>query len=184
MQRAVLPPGELPAPLHHGAAAGSSWSRTQRGLRGSSSAPWGPTWPPSSCAHERIRARGRRRPRGVPRHPVGPSRADPRPGAAPLAEVEWDRTFAVNVRVAAFLRGAVLPEMQARRLGRIVKFGSDRTGDNVKLGPEILVRTMRNPLAGRAGPRQPPAVPRAEASGDAVLRMSSVSSRMARPRAR
>jgi short-subunit dehydrogenase len=136
---------------------------------------------------------------------------------------EWDRTFAVNVRAAAFLCAAVLPEMQARRFGRIVNVGSEAgvaivpglaaycvskhalralteviqdgnhdngikawvvcpgfvdtemgyvfpgadpsaflhidevvdvvrfllgTGDNVKLGPEILVRTMRNPLAG------------------------------------
>lgn len=135
----------------------------------------------------------------------------------------WDRTFAVNVRAAASLCAAVLPEMQARRFGRIVNFGSEAgvaivpglaaycasrhalralteviqdgnhdngikawvicpgfvdtdmgyvvpganpsaflrldevvdvvrfllgTGDNVKLGPEILVRTMRNPVAG------------------------------------
>jgi short-subunit dehydrogenase len=136
---------------------------------------------------------------------------------------EWDRTFAVNVRAAASLCAAVLPEMQARRFGRIVNIGSEAgvaivpglaaycvskhalralteviqdgnhdngikawvvcpgfvdtemgyvfpganpgaflrvtevvdvvryllgTGENVKLGPEILVRTMRNPLAG------------------------------------
>jgi NADP-dependent 3-hydroxy acid dehydrogenase YdfG len=135
----------------------------------------------------------------------------------------WDRTFAINVRAAAHLCAAVLPEMQARRFGRIVNIGSEagvaivpglaayciskhalralteviqdanhdngikawvicpgfvdtdmgyvvpgtnpsaflgvdevvevvrfvlRTGDNVKLGPEILVRTMRNPMAG------------------------------------
>jgi len=135
----------------------------------------------------------------------------------------WDRTFAVNVRAPARLCAAVLPEMQARRFGRIVNIGSEagvaivpglaaycvskhalralteviqdsnhdngikawvicpgfvdtdmgyvvpggnpsaflsvdeivdvvrfllRTGDNVKLGPEVLVRTMRNPMAG------------------------------------
>jgi NADP-dependent 3-hydroxy acid dehydrogenase YdfG len=134
---------------------------------------------------------------------------------------EWDRTFAVNVRAAACLCAAVLPEMQARGYGRIVNIGSEagvsivpglaaycvskhalralteviqeanhdrgikawvicpglvdtdmgsvipganrdnflrveevvdlvryllRAGDNVKLGPEILVRTMRNPM--------------------------------------
>jgi NADP-dependent 3-hydroxy acid dehydrogenase YdfG len=135
---------------------------------------------------------------------------------------EWDQTFAVNVRAAAFLCAAVLPDMQKRRFGRIINIGSEagvaivpglaaycvskhalgalteviqdanhdngikawvicpgfvdtdmgyvvpggspnnflrveevvdvvryllHTGDNVKLGPEILVRTMRNPLA-------------------------------------
>jgi NAD(P)-dependent dehydrogenase (short-subunit alcohol dehydrogenase family) len=134
---------------------------------------------------------------------------------------EWDRTFAVNVRAAAYLCGAVLPGMQARGFGRIINIGSEagvaivpgfaaycvskhalralteviqdanhdngikawvicpgfvntdmgyvvpgadpadflqvaevvdmvryllRTGDNVKLGPEILLRTMRNPM--------------------------------------
>ena len=134
---------------------------------------------------------------------------------------EWDHTFAVNVRAAAYLCGAVLPGMQARGFGRIINIGSEagvaivpgfaaycvskhalralteviqdanhdngikawvicpgfvdtemgyvipgaepanflkvdevvdvvrfllRTGDNVKLGPEILVRTMRNPM--------------------------------------
>jgi len=136
---------------------------------------------------------------------------------------EWDRTFAVNVRAAAYLCGAVLPGMQHRRFGRIINVGSEagvaivpglaaycvskhalvalteviqegnhdngikawvicpgfvdtvmgdvvpganrdtylRVGevvdvaryliglpDNVKLGPQILVRTMRNPMAG------------------------------------
>ena len=135
---------------------------------------------------------------------------------------EWDHTFAVNVRAAAYLCGAVLPGMQARGFGRIINIGSEagvaivpgfaaycvskhalralteviqdanhengikawvicpgfvntdmgyvvpgadpadflqvaevvdvvryllRTGDNVKLGPEILLRTMRNPMA-------------------------------------
>ena len=134
---------------------------------------------------------------------------------------EWDHTFAVNVRAAACLCGAVLPGMQARGFGRIINIGSEagvaivpgfaaycvskhalralteviqdanhdngikawvicpgfvntdmgyvvpganpadflqvaevvdvvryllRTGDNVKLGPEILLRTMRNPM--------------------------------------
>jgi len=134
---------------------------------------------------------------------------------------EWDHTFAVNVRAAAYLCGAVLPGMQARGFGRIINIGSEagvaivpgfaaycvskhalralteviqdanhengikawvicpgfvntdmgyvvpgadpadflqvaevvdvvryllRTGDNVKLGPEILLRTMRNPM--------------------------------------
>ncbi len=134
---------------------------------------------------------------------------------------EWDRTFAVNVRAAAYLCAAVLPGMQDRRWGRIVNIGSEAgvaivpglaaycvskhalraltevvqdanhdngikawvvcpgfvdtdmgyvvpgadpadflrvedvvdvvryllsTGDNVKLGPEVLVRTMRNPM--------------------------------------
>ena len=134
---------------------------------------------------------------------------------------EWDHTFAVNVRAAAYLCAAVLPGMQARGFGRIVNIGSEAgvaivpglaaycvskhalralteviqdanhdngikawvvcpgfvdtdmgyvfpganpanflqvaevvdvvrfllsTGDNVKLGPEILVRTMRNPM--------------------------------------
>jgi short-subunit dehydrogenase len=136
---------------------------------------------------------------------------------------EWDHTFAVNVRAAAYLCAKVLPEMQERRFGRIVNIGSEagvgivpglaaycvskhalralteviqdgnhengikawvvcpgfvdtdmgyvvpgtdasaflqveevvdvvrfllRLADNVKLGPEILVRTMRNPMAG------------------------------------
>jgi NAD(P)-dependent dehydrogenase (short-subunit alcohol dehydrogenase family) len=135
---------------------------------------------------------------------------------------EWDHTFAVNVRAAAYLCAAALPDMQRRRFGRIINIGSEagvaivpglaaycvskhalgalteviqdanhdngikawvvcpgfvdadmgyvvpggnsdnflrvdevvdvvrfllRTGDNVKLGPEILVRTMRNPMA-------------------------------------
>ena len=135
---------------------------------------------------------------------------------------EWDHTFAVNVRAAAYLCAAVLPGMQSRRFGRIINIGSEAgvatvpglaaycvskhalraltdviqegnhgngikawvlcpgfvdtdmgtvvpggnrehflsvgevadvvryllgTGDNVKLGPEILLRTMRNPLA-------------------------------------
>jgi short-subunit dehydrogenase len=134
---------------------------------------------------------------------------------------EWDHTFAVNVRAAAYLCAAVLPDMQARRFGRILNIGSEagvaivpglaaycvskhalralteviqdanhdngikawvvcpgfvdtamgyvvpganptnflrveevvevvrfllHTGDNVKLGPEILIRTMRNPM--------------------------------------
>src|SRR5215469_10762293 len=134
----------------------------------------------------------------------------------------WDRTFAINVRAAAYLCAAVLPGMQERRFGRIVNIGSEagvatvpglaaycvskhalralteviqdgnhdngikawvicpgfvdtdmgyvvpganraayltveevvdtarhllRTGDNVKLGPQILLRTMRNPMA-------------------------------------
>ena len=136
---------------------------------------------------------------------------------------EWDHTFAVNVRAAAYLCAAVLPDMQQRGFGRIINIGSEagativpnlaaycvskhalralteviqdgnhtngikawvvcpgfvdtdmgyviprgnprdflqvdelvdvvrfllHTGDNVKLGPEILVRTMRNPLSG------------------------------------
>jgi NADP-dependent 3-hydroxy acid dehydrogenase YdfG len=135
---------------------------------------------------------------------------------------EWDHTFAVNVRAAAYLCAAVLPGMQARRFGRVINIGSEagvaivpglaaycvskhalraltdviqdgnhdngikawvicpgfvdtemgevvpgasrasfltvgevvdvarfliRLGDNVKIGPEILVRTMRNPMA-------------------------------------
>ncbi len=135
---------------------------------------------------------------------------------------DWDHTFAVNVRAAAFLCASVLPEMQKRGFGRIVNIGSEagvaivpglaaycvskhalralteviqdgnhtngikawvvcpgfvdtemgyvvpganpanflqveevvdvvqfllHTGDNVKLGPEILVRTMRNPMS-------------------------------------
>jgi NAD(P)-dependent dehydrogenase (short-subunit alcohol dehydrogenase family) len=135
---------------------------------------------------------------------------------------EWDRTFGVNVRAAAYLCASVLPEMQQRGFGRIVNIGSEagvaivpglaaycvskhalraltqviqeanhtngikawvvcpgfvdtdmgsvmaganrnnflrleevvdivrfllHTGDNVKLGPEILVRTMRNPMS-------------------------------------
>ena len=143
----------------------------------------------------------------------------------PLEETtlaEWDRTFAVNVRAAAYLTSAFLPDMRARRYGRIVNIGSEAgvaivpglaaycvskhalraltevvqdgnhdngvkawvvcpgfvdtemgyvvpgadhakflrveevvdvvryllsTGDNVKLGPEVLVRTMGNPMA-------------------------------------
>ena len=38
---------------------------------------------------------------------------------------EWDRTFAVNVRAAAWLCAAVLPGMQARRFGRIINIGSE-----------------------------------------------------------
>lgn len=134
---------------------------------------------------------------------------------------EWDHTFAVNVRAAAYLSAAVLPGMAARRFGRIINIGSEagvaivpglaaycvakhamvalteviqdanhdngikawvicpgfvdtdmgyvvpganpasyltveevvdvaryllHTGDNVKLGPQILLRTMRNPM--------------------------------------
>ena len=142
----------------------------------------------------------------------------------PLEETtiaEWDHTFAVNVRAAAYLCAAVLPGMQARGFGRVINIGSEagvaivpglaaycvskhalralteviqdanhgngikawiicpgfvdtemgdvvpgtdprnflrldedvetaryliRLDDNVKLGPEILVRTMRNPM--------------------------------------
>jgi 2-hydroxycyclohexanecarboxyl-CoA dehydrogenase len=135
---------------------------------------------------------------------------------------EWDHTFAVNVRAAAYLCAAVLPGMQERRFGRMINIGSEagvaivpglaayciskhalgalteviqdanhdngikawvicpgfvdtemgevvpganrdhylhvdevvdvaryliRLGDNVKLGPQILLRTMRNPMA-------------------------------------
>jgi len=137
---------------------------------------------------------------------------------------EWDRTFAVNVRAAAWLCASVLPGMQARGFGRIINLGSEagvaivpglaaycvskhalraltgviqdahhnngikawvicpgfvdtdmgyvipganpasflqvdevvdvvrfllHTGDNVKLGPEILVRTMSNPMTSK-----------------------------------
>jgi short-subunit dehydrogenase len=136
---------------------------------------------------------------------------------------EWDQTFAVNVRAAAYLCASVLPDMQQRGFGRIVNIGSEagvaivpglaaycvskhalralteviqdsnhtngikawvvcpgfvdtdmgyvvpganpsnflrveevvdvvrlllHTPENVKLGPEILVRTMRNPMSG------------------------------------
>jgi NAD(P)-dependent dehydrogenase (short-subunit alcohol dehydrogenase family) len=142
----------------------------------------------------------------------------------PLEETtlaEWDQTFAVNVRAAAFLCGAVLPDMRSRRFGRIVNIASEagvsvvpglaaycvskhalvaltavvqeanqdagikawaicpgmvdtemartipganpdtflrvdevvdivryllHTGDNMQVGPEVLVRTMRNPM--------------------------------------
>jgi 2-hydroxycyclohexanecarboxyl-CoA dehydrogenase len=135
---------------------------------------------------------------------------------------EWDHTFAVNVRAAAYLSAALLPGMAARRFGRILNIGSEagvaivpglaaycvskhalvalteviqdgnhengikawvicpgfvdtnmgyvvpganpanfltveevvdtarfllHTGDNVKLGPQILLRTMRNPMS-------------------------------------
>lgn len=135
---------------------------------------------------------------------------------------EWDHTFAVNVRAAAYLCAAVLPDMQTSGFGRIVNISSEagvaivpglaaycvskhalralteviqdgnhtngikawvvcpgfvdtemgyvvpganpanflqveevvdivrfllHTSDNVKLGPEILVRTMRNPMS-------------------------------------
>jgi 2-hydroxycyclohexanecarboxyl-CoA dehydrogenase len=46
----------------------------------------------------------------------------------PLEETapgEWDHTFAVNVRAAAYLSAAVLPGMQARRFGRIINIGSE-----------------------------------------------------------
>ena len=136
---------------------------------------------------------------------------------------EWDYTFAVSVRAAAYLCAAVLPGMQARGFGRVVNISSEAgvaivpglaaycvakhalcalteviqdanhdngikawavcpgfvdtemgqvvpganrddylrveevvdvvrflldLSDNVKLGPEILVRTMRNPMSG------------------------------------
>jgi short-subunit dehydrogenase len=38
---------------------------------------------------------------------------------------DWDNTFAVNVRAAAILCAAVLPDMQARRFGRIINIGSE-----------------------------------------------------------
>jgi NADP-dependent 3-hydroxy acid dehydrogenase YdfG len=38
---------------------------------------------------------------------------------------EWDHTFAVNVRAAAGLCAAVLPDMRARGYGRIVNIGSE-----------------------------------------------------------
>lgn len=135
---------------------------------------------------------------------------------------DWDHTFAVNVRAAAYLCASALPDMQKSGFGRIVNIGSEagvaivpgfaaycvskhalralteviqegnhtngikawvvcpgfvdtemgyvvpganpanflrveevvdvvrfllHTGDNVKLGPEILVRTMRNPMS-------------------------------------
>ena len=135
---------------------------------------------------------------------------------------EWDHTFAVNVRAAAYLCAAVLPGMQERRFGRVINISSEagvaivpglaaycvskhalgaltevvqdanhdngikawvicpgfvdtemgevvpganrdhylqveevvdvvryliRLGGNVKLGPQILLRTMRNPMA-------------------------------------
>src|SRR5215471_12224504 len=144
----------------------------------------------------------------------------------PLEETsiaEWDHTFAVNVRAAAYLCAAVLPGTQERRFGRVINIGSEagvaivpglaaycvskhalvalteviqdanhdngikawavcpgfvdtemgevapganrdhylrvdevidvvrfllRLGDNVKIGPELPVRTMRNPMAG------------------------------------
>jgi NAD(P)-dependent dehydrogenase (short-subunit alcohol dehydrogenase family) len=137
---------------------------------------------------------------------------------------EWDHTFAVNLRAAAYLCARTLPEMRTRRYGRIINIGSEagvaivpglaaycvakhalgalteviqdanhdvgikawvvcpgfvdtemgyvvpganpdnflrvdevvdvvryllHTGDNVKVGPEILVRTMRNPMEPR-----------------------------------
>ena len=38
---------------------------------------------------------------------------------------EWDHTFAVNVRAAAYLCAAVLPGMQQRRFGRVINIGSE-----------------------------------------------------------
>ena len=38
---------------------------------------------------------------------------------------EWDHTFAVNVRAAAYLCAAVLPGMQERRFGRVINIGSE-----------------------------------------------------------
>jgi NADP-dependent 3-hydroxy acid dehydrogenase YdfG len=136
---------------------------------------------------------------------------------------EWDRTFAVNVRAAAYLCASLLSGMQERGFGRVINIGSEagvaivpglaaycvskhalralteviqdgnhdngikawvicpgfvdtelgqvvpganraayltvgevvdvvrfliRVGDNVKIGPEVLLRTMRNPMAG------------------------------------
>jgi short-subunit dehydrogenase len=144
----------------------------------------------------------------------------------PLEETtigEWDRTFAINVRAAAYLCAAMLPGMRGRGFGRVINVGSEagvaivpglaaycaskhalralteviqegnhdngikawvlcpgfvdtdmgevvpgasraayltvdeivdvarfliRLGENVKIGPEVLVRTMRNPMAG------------------------------------
>ena len=141
---------------------------------------------------------------------------------------EWDHTFAVNVRAAAYLCAAVLPGMQQRRFGRVINIGSEAgvaivpglaaycvskhalgalteviqdgnhdngikawvicpgfvdtemgdvvpganrdhylqvdevvevvrfligLGDNVKLGPQILLRTMRNPMTTAGNPR-------------------------------
>jgi len=135
---------------------------------------------------------------------------------------EWDHTFAVNVRAAAYLCSAVLPGMAERRFGRVINISSEagvaivpglaaycvskhalgalteviqdgnhdngikawvicpgfvdtemgevvpganrdhylhvdevvdvvryliRLGDNVKIGPQVLVRTMGNPMA-------------------------------------
>ena len=46
----------------------------------------------------------------------------------PLEETtfgEWDHTFAVNLRAAAYLCGGVLSDMAARRFGRIINIGSE-----------------------------------------------------------
>ena len=38
---------------------------------------------------------------------------------------EWDHSFAVNLRAAAYLSAAVLPDMQHRRWGRIINMASE-----------------------------------------------------------
>jgi short-subunit dehydrogenase len=38
---------------------------------------------------------------------------------------DWDHTFSVNVRAAAYLCAAVLADMQASGFGRIVNIGSE-----------------------------------------------------------
>ena len=44
---------------------------------------------------------------------------------AATAIAEWDHTFAVNVRAAAYLCAATLPGMQRRGFGRIINIGSE-----------------------------------------------------------
>jgi meso-butanediol dehydrogenase / (S,S)-butanediol dehydrogenase / diacetyl reductase len=50
--------------------------------------------------------------------------ADPTRETAEDSEDDWDRTFAVNVKGAVHCCDAVIPEMRARRYGKIVNIGS------------------------------------------------------------
>jgi len=70
--------------------------------------------------------------------------------------VEWDHTFAVGVRAAAYLCKAVLPGMQARGFGRVVNISSE-SGVAIVPGLAALLRSQARPVCpdGSHARRQP-----------------------------